>query len=146
MTDRDTTTRTRARTPGVVVNPLHGGARSSQAAQCGITDVITNCTKGEGKPAVATRMSGADLSAAAQCGWRGLSVGVSLNRVGLSSRTARIRAGRACLRWPSTRARRCGHVCCFARRLASRKPFRASRHLCDQEMAFRAQARPTMPR
>src|SRR6516162_9008930 len=27
--------------------------------------VITKCTKGEGKPAVATRMSGADLSAAA---------------------------------------------------------------------------------
>src|SRR6516164_8245813 len=26
--------------------------------------VITKCTKGEGKPAVATRMSGADLSAA----------------------------------------------------------------------------------
>src|SRR6266545_1004391 len=56
-------TRTRARTPGAVVIPLHGGARSSPWPDT-VRDnpVTTRCTKGGCKPAVTTRMSGADLS------------------------------------------------------------------------------------
>ena len=63
MTDRDSRTRSRARTPGVVVKPLHGGARSGpRPGSERATDVTTKCTKDGCKPGVTTRMSGADLS------------------------------------------------------------------------------------
>src|SRR3981081_97801 len=65
MTDRDNITRTRARTPGVVAKPLHGGARSGLRPGSGrATGVTTQCTKDGCKPVVATCMSGADLSEA----------------------------------------------------------------------------------
>src|ERR1700722_14152729 len=63
MTDRDSRTRSRARTPGVVVKPLHGGARSGpRPGSERATDVTTKCKKDGCKPGVTTRMSGADLS------------------------------------------------------------------------------------
>src|SRR5438876_11967463 len=63
MTARDNITRARARTPGAVVIPLHGGARSSQRPDT-VRDNrwTTRCTKGGCKPAEAAGMSGADLS------------------------------------------------------------------------------------
>jgi hypothetical protein len=56
-------TRTRARTPGVVARPLHGGARSGlRPGSERATEVTTKCTKDGCKPGVVTCMSGADLS------------------------------------------------------------------------------------
>ena len=63
MTARDNITRARARTPGVVVIPLHGGARSSLRPDT-VRDNrwITKCTKGGCKLGVPAGMSGAGLS------------------------------------------------------------------------------------
>ena len=66
MTDRDRTTRTRARTPGVVAQATSWRCAigSCDPAQYGSCDGTTKCTKGGCKPVVAMCMSGADLSGA----------------------------------------------------------------------------------
>src|SRR6185312_8994396 len=64
MTARDSITRARARTPGVVVIPHHGGARSSPRPDTARDNRwITKCTKGGCKLVATACMSGADLSA-----------------------------------------------------------------------------------
>jgi hypothetical protein len=63
MTARDSITRARARTRGVVVIPLHGGARSNpRPGSVRDNRRITRCTKDGCKLANTPRMSGADLS------------------------------------------------------------------------------------
>jgi hypothetical protein len=63
MMARDNITRAGARTPGVVVIPLHGGARSNpRPGSVRDNRWITRCTRDGCKLANTPRMSGADLS------------------------------------------------------------------------------------
>ena len=64
MTDRDTTTRTRARAPGAEGDPpsRRCAIEATGPTQSGTTEVTTRCTKGGCKPDVGQRMPGAGLA------------------------------------------------------------------------------------
>jgi hypothetical protein len=62
--DRDTITRTGARTSGVGRGSTAWRCtiESTDPTQCGASDEATRCTKGDDKPYVGRRMPGAGLS------------------------------------------------------------------------------------
>src|SRR3954452_9964827 len=64
MTDLNTITRTRARSPGAEGDPPSKAVHRqvSGPAQYGTNAPILRCTKGDGKPAVSRRMPGAGVS------------------------------------------------------------------------------------